>query len=295
MILKTANLSRNYGHIKALNQLNLQVNQGEILGLLGPNGSGKTTTLALVLGILHRTGGNYEWFEGRYKNPLINIGSILETPNFYGYMSGLDNMKIVQKIRKVKDGKLEELSELVGLKERIHSRVKTYSLGMKQRLAIACSLIGDPEVLIFDEPTNGLDPQGIADIRNLILQIAEMNKTIIMASHILSEVEKICSHTAILKQGRLIASGPVSSILKSGNSFALAASSSDILAQKISNMPGFVNFERLEKQLIVDFKEGVLAEDINTYCFNNGIVLSTLVRKNYSLEDAFLQLLNDQD
>ncbi|TVQ48370.1 MAG: ATP-binding cassette domain-containing protein [Saprospirales bacterium] len=294
MILKTANLSRNYGPIKALNQLNLQVNQGEILGLLGPNGSGKTTTLALVLGILHRTDGNYEWFEGRYNNPLINIGSILENPNFYGYMSGWDNMQIIQKIRNVKEGKLQELSELVGLKDRIHSRVKTYSLGMKQRLAIACSLIGDPEVLIFDEPTNGLDPQGIADIRNLILQIAGMNKTIIMASHILSEVEKICTHTAILNKGKLIASGPVSSILQSGNTFVISSSSHELLAQKISEMPGFRNMEKSENQLTVNFKEGVLAENINTFCLNNGIVLSGLVKKSYSLEDAFLKLLSEQ-
>lgn len=295
MILKTINLSKNYGPIKALDKLNLEVQRGEILGLLGPNGSGKTTTLAVILGILNRTDGDYEWFEGRYNNSLRNIGSILENPNFYRYMSAWDNMRIVQKIRNVKDGKLEEISELVGLKERIHSKVSTYSLGMKQRLAIACSLIGDPEVLIFDEPTNGLDPQGIADIRNLILQIAGMNKTIIMASHILSEVEKICTHTAILKNGKLIASGPVSSILQSGNSFNISAASLGFLDQKISMMDGFVNIERSEDQLTVNFKEGVVAEDINSYCFDNGIVLSTLVRKNYSLEDAFLQLLNDQN
>ena len=295
MILKTTNLSKNYGPIKALDQLNLEVNQGEVLGLLGPNGSGKTTTLALVLGILHRTEGEYEWFEGRYNNPLTNVGSILENPNFYGYMSGWDNMRIIQKIRNVKDGKLEELSEMVGLKDRIHSRVKTYSLGMKQRLAIACSMIGDPEVLIFDEPTNGLDPQGIADIRNLILQIAGMNKTIIMASHILSEVEKICTHTAILNKGKLITSGPVSSILQSGNTFTLNASSQDLLEQKIAGMPGFMNLEKSEDQLIVNFKEGILAEDINSYCFNNGIVLSELIKKSYSLEDAFLQLLSEQN
>ena len=295
MILKTTNLSRNYGPIKALNQLNLEVNQGEVLGLLGPNGSGKTTTLALVLGILHRTEGEYEWFEGRYKTPLTKVGSILEKPNFYGYMSGWDNMRIVQKIRNIKDGKLEELSEMVGLKDRIHSRVKTYSLGMKQRLAIACSMIGDPEVLIFDEPTNGLDPQGIADIRNLILQIAGMNKTIIMASHILSEVEKICSHTAILNKGKLITSGPVSSILQSGNTFILNSSSQDILAQKIAKMPGFMNLEKSEDQLIVNFKESILAEDINSYCFKNGIVLTDLIKKSYSLEDAFLQLLSEQN
>lgn len=295
MILKTTNLSKNYGPIKALDQLNLEVNQGEVLGLLGPNGSGKTTTLALVLGILHRTEGEYEWFEGRYNNPLTNVGSILENPNFYDYMSGWDNMRIIQKIRNVKDGKLEELSEMVGLKDRIHSRVKTYSLGMKQRLAIACSMIGDPEVLIFDEPTNGLDPQGIADIRNLILQIAGMNKTIIMASHILSEVEKICTHTAILNKGKLITSGPVSSILQSGNTFSLNASSQDILAQKIAEMPGFMNLEKSQDQLIVNFKEGILAEDINSYCFNNGIVLSELIKKSYSLEDAFLQLLSEQN
>ncbi len=295
MILKTTNLSKNYGPIKALDQLNLEVNQGEVLGLLGPNGSGKTTTLALVLGILHRTEGEYEWFEGRYNNPLTNVGSILENPNFYGYMSGWDNMRIIQKIRNVKDGKLEELSEMVGLKDRIHSRVKTYSLGMKQRLAIACSMIGDPEVLIFDEPTNGLDPQGIADIRNLILQIAGMNKTIIMASHILSEVEKICTHTAILNKGKLITSGPVSSILQSGNTFTLNASSQDLLEQKIAEMPGFMNLEKSEDQLIVNFKEGILAEDINSYCFNNGIVLSELIKKSYSLEDAFLQLLSEQN
>jgi ABC-2 type transport system ATP-binding protein len=295
MILKTIDLSKNYGPIKALDKLNLEVQPGEIVGLLGPNGSGKTTTLAVILGILHSNFGSFQWFEGKYRNPLANVGSILETPNFYGYMSGWDNMRIVQKIRQVEDGKLEELSELVGIKDRIHSRVKTYSLGMKQRLAIACSLIGDPEVLIFDEPTNGLDPQGIADIRNLILKIAGMNKTIIMASHILSEVEKICSHTAILNKGKLIASGPVSSILKSGNSFNISASMPEVLIRKISEMSGFLTLEKIENNLIVNFEDGILAEDINSFCFNNGIVLSTLYRQNYSLEDAFLELLNEQN
>ncbi|MEL6989792.1 MAG: ATP-binding cassette domain-containing protein, partial [Bacteroidota bacterium] len=166
-VLKTSNLSKHYGPIRAVDNLNLSVGKGQVVGLLGPNGSGKTTTLGMLLGVLKPTSGSFEWFEGKYgENPRRQIGAILETPNFYPYHNAIKNLKIIQHIKKSYDDNLDSLLELVNLKHRQNSRFSTYSLGMKQRLAIAATMIGNPEVLIFDEPTNGLDPQGIAEVRS---------------------------------------------------------------------------------------------------------------------------------
>ena len=183
-VLTTKSLSKNYGKIKAVDKLDMTIEAGNVYGILGPNGSGKTTTLGLILGILQASEGEFSWFDNEFGDQTRKkIGSILETPNFYPYMNALDNLEIIRHIKgpEVK-ADFDELLELVNLAHRKKSAFRTYSLGMKQRLAIAATLIGDPEVLIFDEPTNGLDPQGIAEVRNLLQRIAGMGKTVIMAS-----------------------------------------------------------------------------------------------------------------
>ena len=162
-VLEINNLTKKYGSIVAVNNLSLNVDKGNIYGFLGPNGSGKTTTLGIILGILHQNSGDYRWFEGQYgENPRRHLGALLETPNFYPYMNADENLNVVAHIKKVAHPKIDELLDLVNLTNRRKSAFRTYSLGMKQRLAIAAAMIGDPEILIFDEPTNGLDPQGIA-------------------------------------------------------------------------------------------------------------------------------------
>jgi ABC-type multidrug transport system ATPase subunit len=291
-VLQTNGLSKYYGNIRALDNLQLEVKKGDVLGLLGPNGSGKTTTLSLILGIVKPNMGSYIWFEGAYENPNLKIGSILETPNHYTYLSGWENLRIVAHIKKVEEAELMELAELVGLKDRIHSKVKTYSLGMRQRLAIACSLVGDPELLIFDEPTNGLDPQGIAEVRDLINKIAKTGKTIILASHILSEVEKICSHTAILNRGRLIASGRVEELLKQTNTYTIGSLDQTKLGEILPAFEGYVSHKEGKDRFSVELKDNFSGAALNDYCYKNGLLLSHLTFEEKRLEDAFMEMLS---
>ena len=199
-VLSVSALSKRYGSIRALDSFSLEVNQGEVYGILGPNGSGKTTTLGILLDVLKADSGTYSWFDGM---PTVKarrqIGSILETPNFYPYLSARQNLAIACTIKEVGTSDIDRVLKEVNLYERRHDKFETYSLGMKQRLALASAMLGDPDVLILDEPTNGLDPLGIAEVRGLILQQAQKGATIIMASHILDEVEKTCSHVAVFK------------------------------------------------------------------------------------------------
>jgi len=232
-ILEINNLTKKYPRITAVNNLNLQIQQGEVYGILGPNGSGKTTTLGMILDVIHPTSGSFSWF-GENKNSAHlrhRIGAILETPNFYPYMNAIQNLAIVAKIKGIATDEITKVLEVVGLAKRARSSFRSYSLGMKQRLAIAAALLGDPEVLIFDEPTNGLDPQGIVDVRELLIKIAQQGKTILLASHIIDEVEKICSHAAIIKNGHLLAAGSVTTLLSTEPYYELAATDMPRLQQ----------------------------------------------------------------
>lgn len=291
-ILRINNLTKKYGSITAVNDLSLEIKQGEIYGLLGPNGSGKTTTLGMILGIIHQNSGSYQWFDGKYKehDARKRIGTLLETPNFYPYMNAIDNLKIVAHIKKAKNVPYDELLELVNLSHRKASMFKTYSLGMKQRLAIASTLIGDPDVLIFDEPTNGLDPQGIAEVRNTIRQIANKGKTIIMASHILDEVEKICSHVAIIKFGDLLATGTVGSIVSNDKQIEIGCDDILPLYDLFDEHPEVKNIVSNENILTLSTSENISASDVNQICFKNNITLTHLVVRKKSLEAEFLEI-----
>ncbi len=289
-VLTIQNLSKNYGKIKAICNLSFTVEKGNIYGILGPNGSGKTTTLGIILGITKNDAGSFTWFDGlKGKDARQKIGALLETPNFYPYLNADENLAIIAHIKKLNRHRFDDLLSLVDLTQRRHSPFRTYSLGMKQRLAIAASMVGDPEVLIFDEPTNGLDPLGIAEVRNVIVKIARQGKTILMASHILDEVEKICSHVAILKQGSLLASGTIENILSENTSLEISSSQNLKLKTLLENsLPG--NDIRLEKdKIILHLKNGLDAEEINQLAFENGIILNHLLVKKTSLESEFLQ------
>jgi ABC-2 type transport system ATP-binding protein len=294
-ILQTKNLSKSYGKIKALQNLNLSVAKGAITGILGPNGSGKTTTLGIILSILKQDRGDFIWFEGKYgEHHRRKIGAVLETPNFYPYLNADQNLAIVAKIKEVSDPKTDEILDLVGLIHRRKSPFQSYSLGMKQRLAIGATLLGDPEVLIFDEPTNGLDPQGIADVRNVIKNVASTQKTIIMASHILDEVEKICSHVAILKSGQLLASGPIGNVISNDQFAEISTEDQELLLNWIENKP-FINLIKSNKNILeCSLDENMSGAKLNDLLHSDGITLSHLVIRTRKLEEEFITITSKQ-
>lgn len=293
-VLSIQNLSKQYGKITALNNLNWEIEQGNVYGLLGPNGSGKTTTLGIILGILKQTSGTYKWFDGKYgDNPRKRIGAILETPNFYPYKNAIDNLEIVSHIKGAKSVDYDGLLDLVNLSHRKKSAFKTFSLGMKQRLAIAATMIGDPDVIIFDEPTNGLDPQGIAEVRKTLTDIAASGKTVIMASHILDEVEKICTHVAIIKNGQLLATGPVGAILSEDVLLEVAAEDMLGLKSFLSGIEWIKSITEKNGQLECTISDDHAVTEINQLAFQQGIVLSHLVGRKRRLEEEFLEITNN--
>ena len=292
-VLKINGLTKHYGPITALNELTLNIEAGNIYGLLGPNGSGKTTTLGIILGILSQTAGDFEWFGGQYGDKYrMRIGAILETPNFYPYLNAQQNLEIVQDIKQSYDDDIEQLLQTVNLAHRQKSKFRAYSLGMKQRLAIAATLIGQPDVVIFDEPTNGLDPEGIAEVRKILKKVADSGKTVIMASHLLDEVEKICSHVAIIKNGKLLATGPVGSILSNDVTVEVAATNMDQLSNLISSVSWIRNIKKEKGFLEFQMEENHAAHEINTMAYQNDIILTHLVSRKRKLEEEFLEITN---
>ncbi len=293
-ILSVENLSKDYGKIKALKAVSFSVPKGSVFGILGPNGSGKTTMLGIIMSILKPTAGGYKLFdEVPNDDHRKQIGTLLETPNFYHYLSAVQNLKITAAIKGRGEEDIEKVLHTVNLYHRKDSPFSSYSLGMKQRLAIGGALLGNPDVLVFDEPTNGLDPVGIAEIRALIKQLAQQGKTIIMASHLLDEVEKVCTHVAILKQGVLVASGHVDEIFVHEDMVEVAAVDDDKLRSIINSIPGIVRSKEEEGKLLLYFPMGQAdLEKINQHCFNSGVVLNHLQIKRKSLESKFFELTN---
>lgn len=295
-VLALNGISKSYGSIQALKNVSFEVPEGAVFGLLGPNGSGKTTMLSIILDILKADSGSFAWF-GKPGSPETRkqIGSLLETPNFYHYLSAVDNLNITQAISGRGDrADIDRVLEIVKLTERKKSRFSTYSLGMKQRLAIAAALLGDPQVLLFDEPTNGLDPVGIAEIRELIKLLARKGKTIIMASHLLDEVEKVCDHVAILKRGSLLTAGPVDEVLANEDIIEVSAMDTAQLLSVLKNFPGYSHIKEDGKLIQLFLPVGTARlEDVNRYCFEKGITLNLLTAKKKSLETKFFELTND--
>ncbi len=291
-ILTVTNLTKKFGHLTAVKNLSFTIDKGNVYGILGPNGSGKSTTLGIILNVVNRTSGGFSWFDGNISTheALKKVGAIIERPNFYPYMTAVQNLKLVCKIKEVSEDKIEEKLQLVGLLDRKDSKFKTYSLGMKQRLAIASALLNDPEILILDEPTNGLDPQGIHQIREIIKKIAALGTTILLASHLLDEVEKVCSHVVILRKGEKLYSGPVDSMLAGHGFFELRSKNMDGLKELLDKNASFGKIERLNGNLVAYLKEEMDAEELNKILFGKGFVLSHLVKRKESLEEQFLAL-----
>ncbi|MGE5944920.1 MAG: ABC transporter ATP-binding protein [Flavobacteriales bacterium] len=295
-ILTISNLTKKFGYLTAVNDLSFTINKGNVYGILGPNGSGKSTTLGIVLNVVNKTSGDFKWFDGNTTthDALKKVGAIIERPNFYPYMTASQNLKLVCKIKGVDESKIEEKLEIVGLIERKDSKFSTYSLGMKQRLAIASALLNDPEILILDEPTNGLDPQGIHQIREIIKKIASEGTTILLASHLLDEVEKVCSHVVVLRKGVNLYSGRVDEMISSHGFFELKCNNLEALVKVLESLPYFGNIKVTDQLVTAFLNEPLKSETLNTLLFEKGIVLTHLVQRKESLEEQFLTLTNNQ-
>lgn len=296
-ILTVHQLSKYFGSIRAVQQLSFSIEKGNVYGILGPNGSGKSTTLGMILNVVNPSQGSFQWFDGSLspQEALKRIGAIIERPNFYPFMTAQQNLELVCKIKNADYQQIDEKLALVGLLERKDSKFSTFSLGMKQRLAIASALLNNPEVLILDEPTNGLDPQGIHQIREIIRSIAEKGITILLASHLLDEVEKVCSHVIILHRGRFLYAGPVSEMHGENGFFILQSSDMNQLQAVLQNHPDINQITMENGHLNVTVKKPVDASDLNRYLFENGIILSHLVFRNETLEERFLKITNSQN
>ena len=292
-ILSIQQITKSYGPILALNGVSFDVPEGSVFGVLGPNGSGKTTLLATILDVLMADAGTYKWFGGMPPaQARKQIGSLLETPNFYHYLSAYDNLQITAAISGRGPQDRERVLKQVGLFERKDSKFQSFSLGMKQRLAIGAALLGSPKVLVLDEPTNGLDPAGIAEIRELIRSLNKQGITIIIASHLLDEIEKVCTHVAILKRGNLLLSGPVDEVLLSEDQLEVRAHDMEALQQVLQAMMGIKKIRLSDGTLQLATDEGVGPADVNQYCISKGIVLSHLLLRKKSLESKFMELTN---
>lgn len=294
-ILSIKNLSKRFGYIEAVKNVSLEIQKGNVYGILGPNGSGKSTTLGIVLNVVNKTSGDYSWFGGTMQTheALKKVGAIIERPNFYPYMTAKENLELVCKIKGIKFTKVREKLELVGLVERQDSKFSTFSLGMKQRLAIASALLNDPEILILDEPTNGLDPQGIHQIRDIIKLIASQGTTILLASHLLDEVEKVCSHVLVLRKGEILYSGTVHGMSNNKDFFELQSDDNSALKSVLATHPSVEKVDEEDGKIIVYLKEEIQARDLNRFLFEKNIVLNHLVKRKHSLEEQFLELTSN--
>tara|TARA_R110002111_G_scaffold86038_6_gene134876 strand:+ start:1182 stop:2078 length:897 start_codon:yes stop_codon:yes gene_type:complete len=291
-ILTINNLTKKFGYLTAVKDLSFTINKGNVYGILGPNGSGKSTTLGIVLNVVNKTEGSFHWFDGNTSthDALKKVGAIIERPNFYPYMTAAENLKLVCKIKGVDYSKINEKLEIVGLLDRRNSKFSTYSLGMKQRLAIASALLNEPEILILDEPTNGLDPQGIHQIREIIKEIAVKGTTILLASHLLDEVEKVCSHVVVLRKGMKLYSGRVDEMISSHGFFEVKCNNQSKLVAFLENHKSFGNI-KIQDDLVTAFlNEPMKSDDFNKQAFEKGIILTHLVQRKESLEEQFLQL-----
>ncbi len=291
-ILSITNLTKKYGPITAVNDLSFTIEKGNVYGILGPNGSGKSTTLGIVLNVVNKTVGSFLWFNGTESThqALKKVGAIIERPNFYPYMTAGQNLSLVCKIKGVSIDKIDEKLKIVGLLDRKNSKFRTFSLGMKQRLAIASSLLNDPEILILDEPTNGLDPQGIHQIREIIKKIASEGTTILLASHLLDEVEKVCTHVVILREGKSLYTGSVGNMNTSHGFFTLKSENMDVL-QKTLEKIDHISEIKIENDFLIAYLNNPLdSSELNKKLFESGIIVSHLVHRKESLEEQFLEI-----
>jgi len=297
-ILSIKNLDKKFGKIHAVNNLSFDIQKGNVYGILGPNGSGKSTTLGIILNVVNKTSGSFSWFGGALTthNALKRVGAIIERPNFYPYMTATQNLKLVCKIKEISEDIIDKKLKQVNLFERRDSKFKTFSLGMKQRLAIASALLNNPEILILDEPTNGLDPQGIHEIREIIKEIAAKGTTILLASHLLDEVEKVCSHVVVIRNGKKLYSGRVDEM---STSFGLieigTVSPKNELFSALKNYEGIASVKEENELIILKLDKDISSAELNSFLMKKNIIVSHLVKRKPTLEQKFLNLTNNKN
>lgn len=277
----------------AVKNLSFEIERGNVYGILGPNGSGKSTTLGIILNVVNKTSGEFSWFNGKLSTheALKKVGAIIERPNFYPYMTATQNLELVCKIKGVSYKNIDEKLKLVHLFERKDDKFNNFSLGMKQRLAIASALLNDPEILILDEPTNGLDPQGIHEIREIIKRIAKNGTTILLASHLLDEVEKVCTHVIVIRKGEKLYSGRVDTMTASNGIIEVKTDGNqERLVNVLKNHIDIASVNIDDDLIIANLENEVIASDINKYLFENDVIISHLVHRKPTLEQQFLSL-----
>jgi ABC-2 type transport system ATP-binding protein len=294
IVLRTAGLTKYFGTLGAVKNLNLELRKGEVFGFLGPNGAGKSTTVGMLLGLIEPTAGDIEIFGLKFKENrwsiLRRIGAIIEEPSFYPYLSGWDNLEALSiAIGDVPKDKIKEVLERVNLFDRSKDRYQTYSMGMKQRLGIAAALLRDPELIILDEPTNGLDPAGTKEIRDLIPQLAHENRAVFLCSHLLHEVELVCDRVAIIKKGTMIASAPVRELVTTGHVLQIKVEEPTGAAEILKGLPWIKSVKIENGYLVVDAPKDS-GSRINQVLAEKNIFASELVNRVASLEDVFLEL-----
>jgi len=295
-ILSLKNLDKKFGRVHAVNNLSFDIQKGNVYGILGPNGSGKSTTLGIILNVVNKTSGKFSWFNDALSThqALKKVGAIIERPNFYPYMTAAQNLQLICKIKNIPSDVIDEKLKTVNLYERRNSKFRTFSLGMKQRLAIASALLNDPEILILDEPTNGLDPQGIHEIRKIIKDISKNGTTILLASHLLDEVEKVCSHVVVIRNGIKLYSGRVDEMTASNGLFEMKVDTNENqLIELLENHDAIHSVKKEEDLLVAMLNKELSASEMNIFLFQNGITLSHLVKRKPSLEQQFLDLTNN--
>ncbi|CEH27888.1 bacitracin ABC transporter ATP-binding protein [Aneurinibacillus migulanus] len=295
-VIETNNLTKTFKEFKPVDALSLQVKKGEVYGFLGPNGAGKTTTIRMLLGLVRPTKGEVRIFGKpleRYRLEIARkVGSMVETPSYYGHLTGYENLEITRKLLDADRKDIDQALEIVRLTEWRNKKVKTYSLGMKQRLGIAQALIGRPEMLILDEPTNGLDPAGIHEIRDLIVTLPEqMNMTVLVSSHILQEVERIADRVGIINRGKLLFQGELAELQnRSRVKIYVEADRPDEAARMLFNA-GY-RIEKKEGALYIDADKSQAAE-INRSLILNGYDVSHISEERKTLEDIFLEMTRE--
>lgn len=295
-IIQLNNITKKYGSLVAVNKLSFNIQKGHVYGILGPNGSGKSTTLGIILNVVNKTSGDFSWFDGTLTTheALRKVGAIIERPNFYPYMTAVQNLKLVCKIKNISTSTIDEKLKLVNLYDRKNSKFSTFSLGMKQRLAIASALLNNPEVLILDEPTNGLDPQGIHEIRHLIQQIGKTETTVLLASHLLDEVEKVCSHVIVLQNGNKLYDGKVDEIFFSHGYFEVKANTDlEKMITALNNLDGISKISFENENFLIYLSKDISGETLNQHLFQHQIVVSHLLMRKPSLEEQFLKITNN--
>ena len=291
-ILETNGLTKKYGSLTAVDHVSLSVEKGQVFGFLGPNGSGKTTTIGMLLGIITPTGGTFRMF-GRDGSDELHasrrrIGATLETPNFYPYLSGRDNLRVAARIKGVDELRIPEALDIVGLAPRQKDAFSKYSLGMKQRLALAATMLGDPELIILDEPANGLDPEGMREVREIILALAARGATIFLSSHLLWEVERTCTHVAILRSGKVVRQSAVRELVAGATVASVAANDLESLRRTVAEYPGATSFEERGDRLFVHLTNDDLAA-LNRFAHERGVAISHLAVERRTLEDVFIE------